>query len=76
MLSKQLQEIYQKSNGEKVHLVTHSFTGVDSRAALSLFGANQYVNTLTTVCTPHLGLRVVDNMKSKDYRYQLEKLDK
>ena len=46
---------------QRVHLITHSFTGVDGRAAISLFGAGSLVRSLTTVCSPHLGMRLVDN---------------
>jgi len=42
-------------------LVTHSFCGIDSRAAISLFGAGSAVRTLTTVCSPHHGMRLIDN---------------
>ena len=45
---------------EKCHLVAHSFTGIDARAAISMFGANKSIASLTTICTPHKGLKLMD----------------
>lgn len=38
-----------------MHLVTHSFAGVDARCALALFGMDKHVRSLTTLCSPHHG---------------------
>ena len=43
----------------RAHLITHSFAGVDARVAISLFGASAQVRSLSTLSTPHEGLRLV-----------------
>ena len=49
------QEIEKVSNKyqSKVHVISHSFTGVDARAAISMHGAGEHVQSLSTICTPH-----------------------
>lgn len=42
------------------HLAAPSFAGVDARAAIGLYGANRYVKSLTTICSPHLGMKLID----------------
>ena len=49
-----------KGHKNGVHLLAHSFAGVDARAALSLHGLNSRVRSLTTLCTPHHGMTLVD----------------
>ena len=50
---------------QRVHLVAHSFCGVDARAALSILpgGFDDYVQSLTTVCSPHHGLKLIDKAR-------------
>ena len=60
----------------KAHLVTHSFCGVDSRAAISLFGANAQVRSLTTISSPHKGMRLIDNCISKPVLCEISLADK
>lgn len=47
---------------EKVHIVAHSFAGVDIRAMISLYDLQSKVASLSTVCTPHNGLTLLDNL--------------
>ena len=56
---------------DKVHVVTHSFGGVDARAALRLYGMDEHVQSLTTLSTPHHGLRLIDMIKRYPSRYQI-----
>ena len=50
---------------QKVHLVTHSFAGVDARAALSLReDLHEHVASLTTICTPHHGMKLIDKARA------------
>ena len=64
--SKQLAEnLARKEFSERVHLVTHSFAGVDARAAISLHGADETVQSLTTIATPHTGLRLIQQMRHR-----------
>ena len=42
-----------------MHVVTHSFAGVDARAAIGMFGADEHVASLTTISAPHNGLTLL-----------------
>ena len=75
-LAQGLDELVKNEGLDRVHLVTHSFCGVDSRAAISLFGASANVRSLTTVCSPHLGMRLVDNCIRYPERCPLELAEK
>ena len=59
-LSKNISRLLEKIGAKKCHLVAHSFTGIDSRAAISMFDAHKQVQSLTTICTPHLGMKLID----------------
>jgi len=58
-LAKHLKRISWENKGQKVHVIAHSFTGIDARAAISMYGATN-VQSLTTICTPHLGMKLID----------------
>ena len=58
-LAKNLVQKREELDCDRVHLVTHSFAGVDARAAISMFNADQDVRSLTTLATPHLGLTLI-----------------
>lgn len=49
-----------KTGHSKCHIAAHSFTGIDARAAISMYGQGENVKSLTTVCSPHLGMMVLD----------------
>ena len=74
LLSANLKELAQREGLERVHLMTHSFAGVDARAALSLFGLD-CVRSLTTLCSPHRGARLVDNCQQYPNRFSLEEAE-
>ena len=61
---------------EKCHLVAHSFTGIDSRSAISMFGADKQVQSLTTVSTPHQGMKLIDITNDKAWRGNLLNLER
>jgi hypothetical protein len=61
-LTERLRRLQEQVGFKRCHLVTHSFLGVDARAALSMFGADEYVSSLTTVCAPHRGSSLIDHM--------------
>jgi triacylglycerol esterase/lipase EstA (alpha/beta hydrolase family) len=62
---------------KRVHLVAHSFCGVDARAAISLYGADAaVVKSLTTVSSPHQGSRLIDNCAKYPARFQIEMAEK
>lgn len=54
-LAERIRRIVSESGCEKVNIIAHSKGGLDSRAAISHFGAAKYVATLTTINTPHRG---------------------
>ncbi len=49
----------------KLHLVAYSFSGIDCRVALSMFGGDEYVESLTTIASPHKGMKLIDDVASK-----------
>lgn len=63
-LNKHLQRLLGKLGAKQCHLVAHSFTGVDARAAISMFGAEQSVSSLLTICSPHHGMKLIDLTQS------------
>jgi hypothetical protein len=76
-LARELEEIQKSySKNTKLHVVAYSFAGVDARAAISMFGANKNVQSLTTVCSPHHGMKLIDNYHKDEGRYELSRLDK
>jgi len=56
---------------EKFHLVAHSFAGVDMRAMINFFDLQDKVASLSTLCSPHNGLtlleRIPNNPDSKEH---------
>lgn len=54
-LANRIRKIVRESGCEKVNIIAHSKGGLDSRAAISHFGAAPYVASLTTINTPHRG---------------------
>jgi hypothetical protein len=48
------------SKYEKVHLIAHSFSGIDARCAISMMGLHKKVHSLTTLSSPHHGCAVIE----------------
>lgn len=61
-INDRIKYIVEKTGCEKVNIIAHSKGGLDSRYAISVFGASKYVATLTTINTPHRGCLFVDNL--------------
>lgn len=40
LIAKELNRISKANNNQKLHVIAHSFTGIDARAAISLSNAN------------------------------------
>lgn len=59
-LAERIKSIVNESGCEKVNIIAHSKGGLDSRYAVSFFGADKYVASLTTVNTPHYGCQFAD----------------
>ncbi len=54
-LSKKIESIVKEIGCEKINIIAHSKGGLDSRVAITHFGAAPYVASLTTINTPHQG---------------------
>ena len=52
-LKEEIEKILQKYNVEKVNIIAHSKGGLDSKYLIDHLGGDQYVASLTTICTPH-----------------------
>ena len=61
-LASRIKLIIEKTGCEKVNIIAHSKGGLDCRYALSEFGMEDYVASLTTVNTPHRGCIFADNL--------------
>lgn len=61
-LYERIRYIVKRTGCEKVNIIAHSKGGLDSRYAISVWGASQYVASLTTINTPHRGCLFVDNL--------------
>ena len=59
-IAERIRTIVNESGCEKVNIIAHSKGGLDSRYAISFFGADKYVASLTTVNTPHKGCQFAD----------------
>ena len=64
-LTERIKQIVQETGCEKVNIIAHSKGGLDSRYAISVCGAADYVATLTTVNTPHRGCIFADYLLEK-----------
>lgn len=59
-LATEVDTVLQLTGAERVHLIAHSQGGLDARYLISTLGYGDRVATLTTVGTPHQGVRLVD----------------
>ncbi|MBR4622540.1 MAG: triacylglycerol lipase [Ruminococcus sp.] len=64
-LAERIKQVLAETGAEKVNIIAHSKGGLDSRCAISKLGMSQYVATLTTINTPHLGCEFVDKLLAK-----------
>jgi triacylglycerol lipase len=64
-LSGRIRRIAEESGCGKVNIIAHSKGGLDCRYAISKFGAEPYVASLTTINTPHRGCVFADYLLSK-----------
>ena len=64
-LTERIKQIVQETGCEKVNIIAHSKGGLDSRYAISVCGAADYVATLTTINTPHNGCMFADYLLEK-----------
>ncbi len=59
-LAARIREITEQTGCGKVNIIAHSKGGLDCRSAITHFGAEPYVASLTTVNTPHRGCLFAD----------------
>lgn len=64
-LEKRIKEIIKETGAEKLNIIAHSKGGLDSRAAVALTDAGQYVASITTINTPHRGCEFADYLLHK-----------
>jgi triacylglycerol lipase len=64
-IAARIKEIVDETGCGKVNIIAHSKGGLDSRAAITLYGAAPYVASLTTVNTPHRGCQFADYLLGK-----------
>lgn len=55
-----IREVLELTGADQVNLIAHSKGGLDARAAISRFGMGSTVASLTTMNTPHHGVRFTD----------------
>lgn len=59
-LKDKIEKIVNETGCGKVNIIAHSKGGLDSRYAITHFGMDKYVASLTTVNTPHRGCEYAD----------------
>ncbi|SCW42610.1 triacylglycerol lipase [Ruminococcaceae bacterium YRB3002] len=64
-VAERIKEIVETTGCEKVNIIAHSKGGLDSRAAITIFGAAPYVASLTTINTPHRGCLFAEYLLNK-----------
>ncbi|SCY70792.1 esterase/lipase family protein [Butyrivibrio sp. INlla14] len=60
-----IKQIVEQTGCEKVNVIAHSKGGLDTRAAIARYGADEYVASLTTINTPHRGCEFADFLLDK-----------
>lgn len=63
-LKKQIFEVLEKYNVDKVNLIAHSKGGLDAKYMIKELDMEDHVATLTTLCTPHKGSKLADMILS------------
>lgn len=53
-------KVIKETGAEKVNVIAHSKGGLDTRKAISQLGMDKYVASLTTISTPHRGVKMAD----------------
>ena len=59
-LEARIRQIVEETGCEKVNVIAHSKGGLDTRAAIALTSAGDYIASLTTINTPHRGCEFAD----------------
>ena len=64
-ISERISQIVQETGCKKVNIIAHSKGGLDCRYAISKFGADKWVASVTTINTPHRGCLFAEYLLSK-----------
>jgi len=64
-IREQLPEVLDKMGAKQCHLMAYSVSGIDARHYISNLGGNEYINTLTTISTPHRGSFLADSYNER-----------
>lgn len=59
IIKEKIEAILEETKCEKVNIIAHSKGGLDSRYCISALGMADKVASLTTICTPHRGSKMV-----------------
>ena len=62
ILARRILSIVRETGCDKVNIIAHSKGGLDSRCAVASFGMDDHVASLTTICTPHHGVKTMDTL--------------
>ena len=62
ILKMQIEEILDKYQVDKVNIIAHSKGGLDSKYMIKHLNMEDKVASLTTLCTPHKGSKIADNI--------------
>jgi triacylglycerol lipase len=60
LIKNKIGEILQKENTEKVNIIAHSRGGLEARYLISTLNMDRAVASLTTISTPHYGVRAMN----------------
>lgn len=73
-LAERIKTIVSETGCEKVNVIAHSKGGLDIRCAMSRHGAAEYIDSVTTVNTPHRGCEFADYLLNKLPRAMQDKV--
>ena len=62
MLKEEILSILEKEKVDKVNIIAHSKGGLDSKYMIQQLGMEDHVASLTTLCTPHKGSPIAENI--------------
>jgi len=60
VIKSKIMQVISETGCEKVNLIAHSKGGLDSRYMINKLNMGRYVASLTTICTPHRGSKIID----------------
>lgn len=64
-LTERIKEIIKITGAEKINVIAHSKGGLDTRYAISEYGMDKYIASLTTINSPHRGCLFADYLLKK-----------